>query len=734
MSRVDAHPGTRGSLRPLWLSAAVAVVPVAAAFLLPPGLRSYEAFSWLLLLVPSFVWAYHRGWRGVALALAAGVVLMALTYATVQPADRTFPELMLPVVAVYALVTLGVGLLRDRLARTEREEVSERLALLDQLTGLPNRRHAELQLEMEFAAAERGRALSVVMFDIDNMQQYNARHGRAAGDAVLIGFAALLRQQKRRMDLAARCGPEAFVAILAGCMEEGAVIFAARVQEHLRAGRSATPLPTVSAGVAVYSPDMLTPEDLLSAAADALRLAKADGRDRVRIHGRGMDEMREPDSGAVQRAASESLALDGGPRVELRPFDSISRGRDAVGQGRSALVMASNEVVRASLLDVLAGEGFQVAEAATVPDSALPLQHDFDLVFVDLAAHAGAAAELVREIRFRSPTTRVVGITAAQGDSVPTELLRIRVDGHYVHAAGDAAIRQQMRELLAERDALTNVQLRQRQIAAGADPDRRQPGIGERYRNLVQNVGDVLLTVDAEGRLTFVNPAWTALSGVPVEQSLGRPLFDFFVPDDQPLLRADFDRAFSDGGQLRRDARMLTAAGTERWLEVRLQRAAAAAPAAGNPGSVAAGPGGDAVITGVLSDVTERRRGEEALRQSEASFRSLIENAADLMVLLNADATVRYVSPAVRRILGTEPDECVGTDPFERIHPEDVQRARQGLGALLEEPGAEASLPMRVRHADGSWCSIEARGRNLLLTAGVEGIVVDGRVIPESRA
>lgn len=725
MSRVEARPDRRGLLRALLLSVAAAAIPVSGAFLFPGHLREYEALSWLLLLVPAFLWAYHRGWRGVATTLALGMAVLSLTYAAAQATGRSAPPLLLTVVAILGLVTLGIGVLVERLSRVQYEAASERLALIDQLTGLPNRRHAELHLEMEFAAAERGRALSVVMFDIDNMQQYNARHGRSAGDAMLIGFAALLRQQKRRMDLAARYGPEEFVAILAGCMEEGAVIFAARVQEHLRAGRSTAALPTVSAGVAVYRPDMMSPEELLAAAEQALALAKSDGRDRVRIHGRGIDEMREPDTGAVQRAASDSLALEG-PRVELRPFEVMGRAAGGIGQGRSAYVLTDDTQVRASLLRLLAQEGFQVEEGGSIPDANAPLQHEFDLVFIDIARHGAAAAELVREIRFSAPTSRIIGIADRESGGVPADLLRIRVDAHYVHGADDATLRQQMRELLAERDALTNVQLRQRHMAAGARGGERDGGQGtaERLRTLVQNSTDVLFTADADGRLTFLNTAWTAVSGTSVEDSLGRPLFAFFHADDEAALRAGFDALLRHAApasqaetgsvqQVRRDARLLSPEGAERWFEVRLQPV--------RPGSGARG------VTGALTDVTERRRAEDALRQREAAFRSLLENADDIMVLLNADGTIRYISTAVAHMLGTPPDACLGANPLDRVHPDDAGDARAALGALFEEPGARRTASLRLRRADGSWCSVHASGRSLLLTAGVEGIVLDVR-------
>jgi diguanylate cyclase (GGDEF)-like protein/PAS domain S-box-containing protein len=718
MSRVAARPDRTGILHMPGVAVAAAAVPVAGVFLWPGHLQHYEALSWLLLLPAAFHWAYRQAWRGVASAIAFGIAAVAVTYAIAQALGHRVPDLLLAVMALYAALTLVMGVLTVRLARAEQAAAAERLSLLDDMTGLPNRRHAELHLQMEIAAAERGRALSVVLFDIDHMQQFNARNGRAAGDAVLKGFASLLRQQTRRMDLAARFGPEAFVAILAGCMEEGAVIFAGRVQEQLRAARQTAPLPTVSAGIAVYSPDMLTAEDLLDAAAEALRLAKTDGRDRVRIHGRGIDELREPDSGAVQRAASESLAQDARGVPGLQPFDALSRMADGIGHGRSALIATADAEARSALLQVLEQEGFRVVNAEPSPDAARQLQHDFDLAFVDLAA-PGPAAALIREIRFRSPTTRVVGIAATGSEDVPADLLRIRVDGHFVAAADEATLRGQMRELLAEHDALTTVQLRQRhqQSGLGDEAGARHAAVDARYRAIVLALGDVVFSTDVHGRFTLLNPAWTALTGRVVEESLGHTLWDFAATEDRETLRTDVERLLrGDTSHAQLEVRLGTRAGSTRWVDLRLR--------------AAGGAGGG--LAGTMTDVSDSRRENDALRRREAVFRSLADNAEELMAVVNADATFRYVGPAARTLLGVDPDSCEGSGIFERIHPDDLAAARTATGRLLDEPGRIERLTVRVRHVDGSWRGMEAYARSLLLTEGVEGIVVSARELPDA--
>ena len=265
MVRVEQGPGSAGRVRALLLSLAAAAVPVSGAFLYPEHLRDYEALTWLLLLVPAFLLAYERGWRGVATALASGMAALSVTYAVSQSLGGALPPLLLPVIVAYVAVSLGIGWFREKVSTALYDVAAETFALQDRLTGLANRRRVELHLDLQFATAERGLPLSVVMFGVDRLHAYNLRNGRAAGDGVLRSFATLLRQQTRRMDLAARYGADEFMVVLGGVTEEGAVIFAARVLEQLRAAEQMVALPTVSAGVATYGPGIATPQDLVGA-------------------------------------------------------------------------------------------------------------------------------------------------------------------------------------------------------------------------------------------------------------------------------------------------------------------------------------------------------------------------------------------------------------------------------------------------------------------------------------
>ncbi len=139
------------------------------------------------------------------------------------------------------------------------------LSVTDPLTGLANRRQLERELAREFAAAQRGRGLVAVIFDLDSFKDYNDAHGHLAGDEALQAFAASLGQETRAMNLAARYGGDEFVALLSDTDRAGADLFVDRVRtrfdlEMSKLGRGTI---TLSAGIASHEPGMRAADELL---------------------------------------------------------------------------------------------------------------------------------------------------------------------------------------------------------------------------------------------------------------------------------------------------------------------------------------------------------------------------------------------------------------------------------------------------------------------------------------
>ncbi len=266
----------------LLLSLGAMAIPVVSAFNGPDWMEGdVEVLIWLTALLPAFLLTFYKGWKGVSVALAGGMAILALTQVSLLLSGSPSPDwwLLGGVVVIWVSVTLGLGYFADLLSRERRR--AESLALTDPLTGLPNRRHVEVFLDAAFSSAQRGASLSIVAFDLDHFKAVNDHHGHAAGDQVLRELGRVLRENTRRMDLSARFGGEEFLSILTHCGLEEAESFADRILVALRSTEFPWGTVTSSAGVAQFEEGMGSPEVLVAAADQALYRAKERGRDRV---------------------------------------------------------------------------------------------------------------------------------------------------------------------------------------------------------------------------------------------------------------------------------------------------------------------------------------------------------------------------------------------------------------------------------------------------------------------
>ncbi len=120
-----------------------------------------------------------------------------------------------------------------------------------------------------------------------------------------------------------------------------------------------------------------------------------------------------------------------------------------------------------------------------------------------------------------------------------------------------------------------------------------------------------------------------------------------------------------------------------------------------------------------------------AIRSSEERFRSLIENASDLVVVTAADGTVVYVSPSIMRIGGYQAEEVIGKSFLIHAHPDDQSDATNVIKRLLRDPQTPQSSALRFRHREGTWVMLESIARNALDDPAIAGIVINARDVTD---
>lgn len=119
---------------------------------------------------------------------------------------------------------------------------------------------------------------------------------------------------------------------------------------------------------------------------------------------------------------------------------------------------------------------------------------------------------------------------------------------------------------------------------------------------------------------------------------------------------------------------------------------------------------GDGGVVRTYTDITAMRAAEAAMRESEARYRLLAETTNDVITRLNLDFKREYVSPTCRALLGYEPEEMLGAQPLDKVHPDDAPAVREQASRLAagEVEGDRITISYRMRHKDGRWIWIDA--------------------------
>lgn len=134
-------------------------------------------------------------------------------------------------------------------------------------------------------------------------------------------------------------------------------------------------------------------------------------------------------------------------------------------------------------------------------------------------------------------------------------------------------------------------------------------------------------------------------------------------------------------------------------------------------------------ISTIARDITESKQAEAALAQSEAKWRSLIQNSSDLITILSGSGKILYTSPAIERILGYSPSDLIGSEILQYIANEDKEAIALAWDEFLAAAHGVTLPPVvcRFRCQNQTWCLLESFGTNLLADPAVAGIVINSR-------
>ncbi len=234
----------------------------------------------------------------------------------------------------------------------------------------------------------------------------------------------------------------------------------------------------------------------------------------------------------------------------------------------------------------------------------------------------------------------------------------------------------------------------------------------QRLRMVISNIPTVLFALDRNGIFMLSDGKGLQLLGYQPNQVVGLSVFDLFK--NLPQLMESTVRALA--GEVVTCIINIAA----RVIETQL------APLFDEEGQ----PNG---VIGLSTDITDRVKAENALQQRERRFRTLTENASDLVLILDATGICRYASPSHQKILGYKAEELIGTSIFNLVTTEDLPAALTSFTNLIKTNTINRNT-CRLRHANGSILTIEYMGRNCFDDPAIEGFVINAHDVTERTA
>ncbi len=311
--------------------------------------------------------------------------------------------------------------------------------------------------------------------------------------------------------------------------------------------------------------------------------------------------------------------------------------------------------------------------------------------------------------------------TEETGEPFRMEYRKIMRDGRVIWVHDEAAlVREESGRPLYWQGVMHDVTERKR-----AEEARREAE--EKYRTLVEQLPAVTY-VEAldqgkrETEISYVSPQVEKILGYSVEEWSSSPDLweDLLHPDDRKRVLDEDARTEAAGEPFFAEYRILARDGRVVWVQ---DQAALVRDEEGRA----------RYWQGFMLDITGRKEAEENLRRSEERFRSLVQHSSDVITVLGADGTIRYESPSVERVLGYGPEEGVGTNVLDRVHPDDIEWVRDKLAGVTVRTQARSTTWYRVRDKQGSWRHFETLVTNLLDNPSVGGIVLNSRDITKRK-
>ena len=340
------------------------------------------------------------------------------------------------------------------------------------------------------------------------------------------------------------------------------------------------------------------------------------------------------------------------------------------------VLIVEDDIVDRKLLDrLLAKSSLSIAEVVYADRLSAALeclrQSCFDVVLLDLGLPDSRGTESVVNIQRRAPHVPIIVLSGLDDEATATSAVQKGVQDYLIKGQVDSTLLMRSIRYALERKKA------ERQLQAAE----------HRYRTIFDNSAVAIMMVDKAERLVSWNQFTEQLLGMSEEQLLGRSVKSLYPESEWQRIRTLSVR--QKGMQHHLETQMYRGGGDLIDVDISL--------------SVLRDSDGQATGSiGVVRDITERRRMEQALRRSEERFRQVVENANEWIWEVDANGLYTYASPIIERILGYTPEEVLGKKHFyDFFHPDDAAQLRTRAFSIFARKDVFTEFQTRNLHKDG---------------------------------
>ncbi len=219
----------------------------------------------------------------------------------------------------------------------------------------------------------------------------------------------------------------------------------------------------------------------------------------------------------------------------------------------------------------------------------------------------------------------------------------------------------------------------------------------ERYRELFENANDIIYTIDLAGNFTSLNQTGERMTGYTQAEALSMNLTQVVAPNQLAIVRENLARKIeSDDTSSVYETEIITRSGRHLPLEL---------------SSRLIYQGGKPVgVQGIARDISARKGAEDALRDSEEKFRSIVETTNEWIWAIDLEGNHTYTNPAIEHILGYKTEEILGTNVLDFVHPEDRGVLEKLLKRRIREERGWTGLALRWKHKHEGYRYLESNG------------------------